>query len=164
MLGGISESQIRFIGVDCTILFTAQFDAPSDLISMKFTNFYLFCLDGIEMSNKLKPEELLNFYSAYDDFGEEEDDCDYDEDDVRSNADGSMLGHKRMAMPNIENGRYICDCGKTYKEERYMRHHQRWECGKLPSFHCPYCAYKAKRKNSLKSHLARRHTEYLTKF
>lgn len=54
-------------------------------------------------------------------------------------------------------GRYKCICGKTYKEERYLRHHQRWECGKLPTFHCGQCTYKAKRKNSLKSHIKRRH-------
>lgn len=62
----------------------------------------------------------------------------------------------------MRNGRYICGCGKSYKEDRYMRHHQRWECNKEPSFECPHCKYKAKRKNSLKSHMHRRHNDYDT--
>lgn len=57
-----------------------------------------------------------------------------------------------------EDGRFICDCGKTYKEERYLRYHRKWECGKLPTFQCPHCDYSAKRRNSLKQHLERRHS------
>lgn len=63
------------------------------------------------------------------------------------------------SIPVLDNdGRFICDCGKTYKEERYMRYHRKWECGKLPTFQCPHCGYSAKRRNSLKQHLERRHS------
>lgn len=69
---------------------------------------------------------------------------------------------KWQSLPPLvcRDGRFVCDCGKKYKEERYLRYHQKWECGKLPSFHCAYCPYKAKRKNSMKGHLSRRHNCY----
>lgn len=51
-------------------------------------------------------------------------------------------------------------CDKTYKEERYLRHHQRWECGKAPAFQCPYCQYRTKRNQSLKGHMQRKHQYY----
>lgn len=99
----------------------------------------------------------MNFYS-YDDSN--------DGDDVSSPPlqDEELQQSQFAIEPLIIDGRYICECGKSYKAERYMRHHQRWECGKLPSFQCPYCKYKAKRKNSLKSHLQRRHMEYDNNF
>lgn len=61
------------------------------------------------------------------------------------------------SVDGTNDGRFVCDCGKTYKEERYMRYHRKWECGKLPTFQCPHCGYSAKRKNSLKQHVERRH-------
>lgn len=71
------------------------------------------------------------------------------------NSECDQRLHRRIVLD--DQGRYICDCGKSYKEERYMRHHQRWECGKLPTFRCPHCKYRAKRRNTLKSHIKRRH-------
>lgn len=59
--------------------------------------------------------------------------------------------------------RFVCKCGKTYKEERYMRFHQRWECGKLPAFPCPFCHYCTHRRNSLKQHKNRRHRGVIMK-
>lgn len=74
--------------------------------------------------------------------------------------------HMSVPMPSTPvldyDGRFICACGKTYKEERYMRYHKKWECGKLPTFQCPHCVYSAKRKNSLKQHLERRHLDFTT--
>lgn len=54
-------------------------------------------------------------------------------------------------------GRFTCACGKSYKEERYLRHHLKWECNKVPAFQCKFCAYSAKRRSSMKAHLSRRH-------
>lgn len=91
--------------------------------------------------------------------------CDNDEYASYYNYENSESnqGLEREGMTSRRNividsqGRYICQCGKSYKEERYMRHHQRWECGKLPTFRCPHCKYRAKRRNTLKSHIKRRH-------
>lgn len=62
--------------------------------------------------------------------------------------------------PLVDNdGRFVCECRKTYKEERYLRYHRKWECGKLPTFPCPACDYSAKRRTSLRQHIERRHLE-----
>lgn len=53
--------------------------------------------------------------------------------------------------------RFVCDCGRTYKADKYLKHHQRWECGKEPSYQCQYCDFKSKRKEGLKRHIERRH-------
>lgn len=54
------------------------------------------------------------------------------------------------------NGRYVCDCGKTYSTEASIRFHQ-YECGKEPSFQCPYCRYRAMRKTTLTKHVNSKH-------
>lgn len=100
-------------------------------------------------------DEYTSYY-AYDD--SEQSAEDFLQVSLTSELPGQISRDRRIVVDS--DGRYICECGKTYKEERYMRHHQRWECGKLPSFHCPYCKYMAKRKNSLKSHIQRRHNSF----
>ena len=49
--------------------------------------------------------------------------------------------------------KYVCTCGRTYKSKGSMVDHQRWECGKDPTFQCPYCDYCAKRKKHLRRHV-----------
>lgn len=92
---------------------------------------------------------------------------DYDDDDLDIDDSDSVLDEYsyHFTVPTIptvvydDDGRFICECGKTYKEERYLRYHKKWECNKLPTFQCPYCEYCAKRKSSLKQHLERRHAD-----
>ncbi|KAG8259264.1 hypothetical protein J6590_014733 [Homalodisca vitripennis] len=48
-------------------------------------------------------------------------------------------------------------CGRTYKHERTLQTHLRYECGKLPQFACPHCPYKAKLKSNLNKHVVIRH-------
>lgn len=99
----------------------------------------------------------------------EENDDDYDDDFDEMDSDGEFVNGQshvdirrrkssyEKPFKRRDDGRYICECGKTYKEERYLRHHLKWECNKLPSFRCPFCPYEAKRRSSMKSHLSRRH-------
>ncbi|KAG8259275.1 hypothetical protein J6590_014744 [Homalodisca vitripennis] len=55
---------------------------------------------------------------------------------------------------------YHCSaCGRKYKYLSTLQTHQRFECGKEPSFPCPHCPYKAKRKGNLNSHVYLRHKE-----
>lgn len=127
--------------------------------------------------NYLPPFEIQDDdeYANYYEYSDNDDDIDDDDDTKNSFGDNNgmamynskvtqkfrtPIGAGQLDKSGYYNGRYICDCGKTYKEDRYMRHHQRWECGKLPSFQCPHCKYCAKRKNSLKSHMQRRHNDY----
>lgn len=48
---------------------------------------------------------------------------------------------------------FRCHCGREYKSKGSLADHRRWECGKDPSFQCPYCEYRAKRKKHLKRHV-----------
>lgn len=53
---------------------------------------------------------------------------------------------------------YQCDkCFKCYRYSPGLMRHKKYECGKEPQFECPHCHYKAKQKENLKAHLARRH-------
>lgn len=55
----------------------------------------------------------MNFYS----FDDDDDDDEYDEDSIMSNEKYTGTRNKVGFM---RNGRYICSCGKSYKEDRYM--------------------------------------------
>lgn len=104
-------------------------------------------------------------------YGDEDDDIDeLDFDDDNENEMDEYSYHLNVGTSDQQilrtidsDGRFICGCGKTYKEERYMRYHKKWECGKLPTFQCPQCRYCAKRRNSLKQHMERRHPKCLFK-
>lgn len=62
----------------------------------------------------------MNFYS----FDDDDEDDEFDEDSIMSNEKYTGSTNKVGFM---RNGRYICSCGKSYKEDRYMRHHQRYK-------------------------------------
>lgn len=107
----------------------------------------------------------------FDDDDDDDDDLDLeleqelngDDDDDDNTIDEYSYHMSLPTEPQMDNwsteesGRFKCSCGKSYKEERYRRYHRKWECGKLPTFKCPHCGYSAKRKNSLKQHIKRRH-------
>ena len=52
-----------------------------------------------------------------------------------------------------EERKFFCDCGRAYKSKGSLTDHKRWECGKDPTFQCPYCEYCAKRKKHLRRHV-----------
>lgn len=54
---------------------------------------------------------------------------------------------------NGETQLFYCHCGREYKSKGSLTDHRRWECGKNPSFQCPYCEYCAKRKKHLRRHV-----------
>lgn len=57
-----------------------------------------------------------------------------------------------------EKKKYECStCGKNYSYYSGLYNHKRFECGKEPQFHCPYCPYKAKMKTNLKTHILCKH-------
>lgn len=54
--------------------------------------------------------------------------------------------------------RHHCErCGAQYKLKKSLTFHQRHECGVEPQFPCPHCAYRAKRKTALLTHVFCRH-------
>lgn len=48
-------------------------------------------------------------------------------------------------------------CGRGYKHKHSLWTHQRYECGKEPSFQCRFCPYKAKLKGNLQKHMTGQH-------
>lgn len=48
---------------------------------------------------------------------------------------------------------FVCYCGRRYKSKGSLTDHQRWECGKEPTFQCSFCFYCAKRKKHLRRHV-----------
>lgn len=57
----------------------------------------------------------------------------------------------------VSEGRFTCSCGKSYKHKPNLYNHRRFECGKEPTFQCPLCVYKAKRKLTLSNHIILKH-------
>ncbi|KAG8259272.1 hypothetical protein J6590_014741 [Homalodisca vitripennis] len=55
---------------------------------------------------------------------------------------------------------YMCmKCGRSYKHNSTLWTHQKYECGKEPSFQCSFCPYRAKKKNNLKAHVVMKHAD-----
>lgn len=54
------------------------------------------------------------------------------------------------------NDKFVCECGKGYNTEASIRYHK-YECGREPSFQCPHCHYKGKRKTTLAKHIKAKH-------
>ncbi|XP_024080857.1 telomere zinc finger-associated protein-like [Cimex lectularius] len=64
----------------------------------------------------------------------------------------------RASEERTADKRFPCPvCWKTYKYQRSLSRHRKFECGKLPSFYCPFCSHKSKLKEHLKSHVMMKH-------
>lgn len=73
-----------------------------------------FLFSSAQYRKAYRPDGLMNFYS----FDDDDEDDEFDEDSIMSNEKNSGPLNK---MSYMKNGRYICHCGKSYKEDRYMR-------------------------------------------
>lgn len=62
----------------------------------------------------------------------------------------------KMKNPSVDNSAYLCECGKPYRTEASLRFHK-YECGRPPTFVCPYCNYVGKRNTTLRKHIKARH-------
>lgn len=60
---------------------------------------------------------------------------------------------KRVTTPKTQQKPFQCSCGRSYFASTSLRAHQRWECGKDPSFQCPHCSYKCKQKSNMRTHI-----------
>ncbi|XP_022194777.2 longitudinals lacking protein-like [Nilaparvata lugens] len=50
------------------------------------------------------------------------------------------------------------DCGRCYRSKTSLGLHKRLECGKEPTFQCPYCPLKTHQKGNLNVHIKKKHT------
>ncbi|KAK7791363.1 hypothetical protein R5R35_010883 [Gryllus longicercus] len=56
-----------------------------------------------------------------------------------------------LSAPVSSGNMHMCGCGKMYLRCGSLQRHQKLECGKMPQMCCPYCEYRAKRVDSLRS-------------
>nr|CAD7193740.1 unnamed protein product [Timema douglasi] len=62
-------------------------------------------------------------------------------------------------------GSFPCErCGRTYIRKDSLQRHLQWECGKEPTFQCPFCPQKCKRKAHQIRHIRRQHKDMLNAF
>lgn len=57
---------------------------------------------------------------------------------------------------------YKCmQCSRVYKQQQSLYRHVKYECGKEPGFYCPqsFCNYRAKQRETMKTHVRLRHPE-----
>ncbi|KAG8308275.1 hypothetical protein J6590_002364 [Homalodisca vitripennis] len=73
---------------------------------------------------------------------------------------GSQLGDLsklidclRCVLPTGRVGQYACACGKSYNLKQVLVRHQRYECGNVRQFQCPYCAKRVARSHNLTRHI-----------
>lgn len=53
---------------------------------------------------------------------------------------------------------HVCNqCGRVYMWKSTLQRHMKFECGKEPNIHCPYCPYRTKRTDELKKHIKKMH-------
>jgi hypothetical protein len=59
-------------------------------------------------------------------------------------------------------GVFPCErCGRSYIRKDSLRRHLQWECGKEPTFQCPYCPQRCKRKAHHIRHIRRQHSDMI---
>ena len=57
-------------------------------------------------------------------------------------------------------GLFPCDrCGRSYIRKDSLRRHLKYECGKQPTFQCPFCPQRCKRKAHQIRHIRRQHSD-----
>lgn len=67
---------------------------------------------------------------------------------------------KEMEQWPMPNEKYICQtCHREYNYMHNLRRHLKYECGSQKLFHCPFCKYKAKRRDVLRAHTLTVHRE-----
>lgn len=56
--------------------------------------------------------------------------------------------------PNMTEKRFQCDgCHRSYKHQSNLCNHKREECGKDPSYFCPFCSKGFKKKQHMQRHV-----------
>lgn len=59
-------------------------------------------------------------------------------------------------------GMFPCErCGRSYIRKDSLRRHLQWECGKEPTFECPFCPQRCKRKAHQIRHIRRQHSDMI---
>ncbi|RZF39469.1 hypothetical protein LSTR_LSTR000990 [Laodelphax striatellus] len=80
---------------------------------------------------------------------------------------GNAPGTERITIDSVMKPRktkfpalafFSCeDCGRCYRSKTSLGLHKRLECGKEPTFQCPYCPLKTHQKGNLNVHIKKKH-------
>lgn len=110
-----------------------------------FKSIFVFCfsichLDADELLMELKSSSWYD--DTPDNYGYE----------IKHNSN-ELKSRYWTSTANDGTQQFHCHFGREYKTTGSLTDHQRWECGKVPSFQCPYCDYCAKRKKHLRRHV-----------
>lgn len=64
--------------------------------------------------------------------------------------------------PTRARGVFPCDrCGRSYVRKDSLQRHLKYECGKEPTFQCPFCPQRCKRKAHQIRHIRRQHSDMI---
>ena len=59
-------------------------------------------------------------------------------------------------------GVFPCErCGRSYVRKDSLQRHLKYECGKEPTFQCPFCPQRCKRKAHQTRHIRRQHSDMI---
>jgi hypothetical protein len=62
----------------------------------------------------------------------------------------------------VARGVFPCDrCGRSYARKDSLQRHLQWECGKEPTFQCPFCAQHFVHKSCQIHHIHRQHSDVI---
>lgn len=64
---------------------------------------------------------------------------------------------KQKQTPSKQTKAFECSCGRTYSHSDSLKQHQRYECGKAPTFKCNHCPHVTHQRSNLYSHIRRMH-------
>jgi uncharacterized Zn-finger protein len=69
---------------------------------------------------------------------------------------------KKRSTATRARGVFPCErCTRSYVRKDSLQRHLQWECGKEPTFQCPFCPQRCKRKAHQIRHIRRQHSNML---
>jgi hypothetical protein len=69
---------------------------------------------------------------------------------------------KKRSTATRAHGVFPCErCGRSYVRKDSLQRHLQWECGKEPTFQCPFCPQRCKRKSHQIRHIRRQHSNMI---
>lgn len=85
---------------------------------------------------------------------------DFDDYSETINVESNSMYIKPRKTKFTPQSYYSCNyCGRWYRSRTSLGLHQRLECGKEPTFQCPYCPLKTHQKGNLQVHIKKRHID-----
>ncbi|KAI4476360.1 hypothetical protein M0802_014882, partial [Mischocyttarus mexicanus] len=72
--------------------------------------------------------------------------------------DGNLVNKSNFMWEKVLNRKYPCpNCKSVFSRKGGLTYHQKYECGQMPRFICPYCNYRAKHISNSRRHIRNCH-------